>query len=120
MLIRHPARGAGGDSFHRALAGAIARFPNPRRLPICAESSIADVEVKQTRGLAIEDLLARTVGLKPGRFTFHRLIEGKRVIVTAPEAPIGSELCRQIVDLSAQFRDAQAGSTRSVPSALSR
>ncbi|MQA30972.1 MAG: NAD-dependent epimerase/dehydratase family protein [Luteitalea sp.] len=90
----------GGDSAAiRSLVRMLELFKIPiKTLPTLREIVDGRIDVKQIRGLAIEDLLARApVGLD--RRPLRRLIEGKRVMVTGAGGSIGSELCRQIASL---------------------
>jgi FlaA1/EpsC-like NDP-sugar epimerase len=83
----------------RSLVRLLEPFKIPiKTLPNLREIVDGRIDVRQIRGLAIEDLLARPpIGLD--RRPLHRLVEGKRVMVTGAGGSIGSELCRQIAGL---------------------
>jgi FlaA1/EpsC-like NDP-sugar epimerase len=86
------------------LARAIVRALEPHKIPIKTLPRLRDiieckVEIGQIRTLAFEDLLARApVGLDPE--PLHRLIAGRRVLVTGAGGSIGGELCRQIAGMA--------------------
>jgi FlaA1/EpsC-like NDP-sugar epimerase len=54
------------------------------------------------RNFDINDLLARDE-IKPNKFLLEKCIKGKNVLVTGAGGSIGSELCRQIVDLKPRY-----------------
>jgi FlaA1/EpsC-like NDP-sugar epimerase len=82
----------------------IVRSLEPYKLPIKRLPSLRDMingtlTVSQIRNVSLEDLLQRgPVGLDPG--PLHRLIEGRRILVTGAGGSIGSELCRQLATLN--------------------
>jgi FlaA1/EpsC-like NDP-sugar epimerase len=86
-----------------AAVRSLVRLLEPFKIPIKTLPNLREIvdgriDVRQIRGLAIEDLLARPpVGLD--RRPLHRLVAGKRVMVTGAGGSIGSELCRQIAGL---------------------
>ena len=86
-----------------AAVRSVVRTLEPFKIPIKTLPNLREIidgriDVAQIRGLAFEDLLARApVGLD--RRPLHRLIEGRRVMVTGAGGSIGSELCRQIAGL---------------------
>ncbi len=77
---------------------SVARLP---RLIDFAGNSDRGIDI---RPIAIEDLLGRTE-TKLDRAAMHRMIEGRRILVTGAGGSIGAELVRQI----AAFRPAQLG-----------
>ena len=83
----------------RAVIRALDAFKLPiKTLPKLSDVIGGKVNVKEIRSLAVEDLLARPpVGLDPAQL--KHLIRGRRVMVTGAGGSIGSELCRQIVEL---------------------
>ena len=82
---------------------SVVRALEPFKVPIKTLPNLRDlidgkIELAQIRSLAVEDLLARApIGLDPG--PVKALVHGRRVMVTGAGGSIGSELCRQIVQL---------------------
>jgi FlaA1/EpsC-like NDP-sugar epimerase len=82
---------------------SIVRSLEPFKLPIKTLPNLramidGTVKLGAIRRLAVEDLLARApIGLDPG--PVKQLIKGRRVMVTGAGGSIGSELCRQILQL---------------------
>ena len=70
-----------------------------RTLPNLRDLLQGKVSVSQIRDLALEDLLERPV-VQLDRGSLQSLIEGSCVLVTGAAGSIGSELCRQILDLN--------------------
>jgi FlaA1/EpsC-like NDP-sugar epimerase len=70
-----------------------------KTLPNLRELASGRALISQIRTLQIEDLLERApIGLETG--SLHRLIQGRRVLVTGAGGSIGSELSRQIAALN--------------------
>src|SRR5579883_857465 len=82
---------------------AILKMLEPFKIPIKTLPNLSDlldgkVTISQIRSLAFEDLLQRTpVGLDA--VPVRRHIKGKCVMVTGAGGSIGSELCRQILEM---------------------
>jgi FlaA1/EpsC-like NDP-sugar epimerase len=69
------------------------------RLPLVTDLVHGNATVTDIRQLRVEDLLDRVpIGLDFG--PVRRLIENRRILVTGAGGSIGSELCRQIAQLS--------------------
>ena len=83
----------------RAIVRAVESFKIPiKTLPNLHDILSSKVDIAAIRNLAVEDLLARApVGLDPT--PLHRMVAGRRVMVTGAGGSIGSELCRQIARL---------------------
>jgi len=86
-----------------ALINEVVRALEPYKIPIKTLPSLRELSsgqalINQIRTLKIEDLLERApIGLETR--SLHRLIEGRRVLVTGAGGSIGSELCYQIAAL---------------------
>lgn len=89
----------GDPAVVRSIVRSLEAFQIPiKTLPHLRDLIEGEVQVGQIRSLALEDLLARPpVGLD--RRPVERLIAGRRVMVTGAGGSIGSELCRQILQL---------------------
>jgi FlaA1/EpsC-like NDP-sugar epimerase len=96
ILIAMPAAPTGAI---RAIVSALEPFKIPiKTLPNLRDVLDGNVTVRQIRSLALEDLLPRApVDLDPS--PVHRLIAGRKVLVTGAGGSIGSELCRQIAGM---------------------
>ena len=70
-------------------------------LPTLSEMVDGKVSFSDIRPLDIEDLLGREP-VKPNELLLGRTIVGKTVMVTGAGGSIGSELCRQIVQIGAR------------------
>ena len=70
-----------------------------RILPGLADLAQGNIEISELRPVEIEDLLGRDA-VEPDRALLEKKIKGKTVLVTGGGGSIGSELCRQIFDLS--------------------
>ena len=69
-----------------------------KTLPQLRDLVSGNVELRDIRTLAVEDLLSRApIGLDPAPVS--RLIAGRRVLVTGAGGSIGGELCRQIASM---------------------
>jgi FlaA1/EpsC-like NDP-sugar epimerase len=83
-----------------AVVNEVVRALEPYKIPIKTLPSLGELTsgralISQIRTLKIEDLLERApIGLETR--SLHRLIAGKRVLVTGAGGSIGSELCYQI------------------------
>jgi FlaA1/EpsC-like NDP-sugar epimerase len=88
----------------RAVIRGIVRSLQPFKIKISILPNLPEVmsgraTVTHARPLAIEDLLARP-RVDLDQAVIHRMIEGKRVLVTGAGGSIGSELCRQVAALA--------------------
>jgi FlaA1/EpsC-like NDP-sugar epimerase len=72
---------------------------NVRTLPSMTELAQGKVTISDIRELDIDDLLGRDP-VAPDQALLSKNIAGKTVLVTGAGGSIGSELCRQIVDLA--------------------
>ncbi len=97
VLTKRPTR----EELDQILDLAHARGMTIARLPRLTEFQSGEAERFEPRPVAIEDLLGRTQ-TPLDRAAMHRLIEGRRVLVTGAGGSIGAELVRQI----AAFRPA--------------
>ena len=70
-----------------------------RTMPSFTDLASGKVSVKELRDLEIDDLLDRDV-VEPDKFLLEKNIKDKVVLVTGAGGSIGSELCRQIIQLS--------------------
>lgn len=87
----------------RSVVRQIVRTLQPFKLRISILPSLPEVMsgkamVTYVRPLAIEDLLARPK-VQLDKIPVRKMVEGKRVLVTGAGGSIGSELCRQLVEL---------------------
>lgn len=67
-----------------------------RIVPSPQEMLFGQVQAAQVRAVSLEDVLGRSV-LDSDTPSIHKLISGKRILVTGAAGSIGSELCRQIL-----------------------
>lgn len=70
-----------------------------RILPGLADIANGDVQISELRPIEIEDLLGREP-VAPDQSLMHTKVKDRVVLVTGGGGSIGSELCRQIVELS--------------------
>ncbi|MBT2334935.1 polysaccharide biosynthesis protein [Variovorax paradoxus] len=80
------------------LNGLLSLHLHVRTLPGMADLAQGRVQVKDLMEVDIEDLLGRDP-VAPDDNLLHRHVRGKVVLVTGAGGSIGSELCRQIVQL---------------------
>ncbi len=69
-----------------------------RTLPSVTELAQGKITVSDLRALDVDDLLGREA-VEPVRGLLERNVAGKTVLVTGAGGSIGSELCRQIMDI---------------------
>lgn len=69
-----------------------------RSLPSIREIASGEITVSDIRELEVEDLLAREV-VEPDKSTLAAGISGKKILVTGGGGSIGSEICRQLLEL---------------------
>jgi len=69
-----------------------------RALPGVSELAQGKIKIEDLREISIDDLLGREM-VKPNIILLERDIKGKTVMVTGAGGSIGSEICRQILNL---------------------
>ena len=69
-----------------------------RTIPSFTDIASGKISVKELRDLEIDDLLEREI-VEPNYFLLEKNIKNKIVLITGAGGSIGSELCRQIIQL---------------------